>query len=398
MSETSAKRPRRPGISKILSGTYPWRTARQNAAVLLKPSALRKSRPPTTAPYSRIISWRSEACAIPFSCVQFARCARVEHKHSQAATPTLFLIKSPKLQGGVIVSKPPGLLQFEKLRIRYWIALVSQSHGGARPRIDSDLYKILGIRFPLDRRLPRSTESFEDGHVPRQSLRGLEIDDYVKAGSRMIGNDAAEKMFYSPTWRMGLPQKRTTRDVAKEIQHVLRPHMLRRLPENAVAELLRWRHFCSHGASTSTELTGAFSINQLIHLRQQGLMPLAEWSILAVLLHQEAFLTCQMEHADRLYMLSSKDAVATVRNFFAAAPENLQVDARRFENALFYPDNELAGSPKDVLRSAKNVRGLVLPRVRDERGRSIRKPNPHAIWTQLRAGGGIPSGNIGGTG
>jgi len=296
------------------------------------------------------------------------------------------------------MSRTPGLLQFDSLRITYWIELVRQLHGGSLAKIDSDFCETMGVRFPQGRRLPRSTESFLDGHMPRVSLRGLEIDDYVKAGSRMVGNDAAEKMFYSPTWRLVLPQKRTVRDVARAIQYVLRPYMLHRLPENAVAELLRWRCFCSDEASASAELTGAFSINQLIHLRQQGLMSFAEWSILAVLLHQEAFLTCQKAHADRLYELCFKDAIATVRKFFAPAPEWLLADARSFEDALFYPDTQLSGSPKDVLRSAKHVRGLVLPRVRDDRGRSIRKPSPHAIWTQLGAGRGIRGGNIGGTG
>lgn len=297
------------------------------------------------------------------------------------------------------MSKTPGLLQFENLRIAYWIELVSRTHGGSRPKIDSDFYKNMGITFPPDRRVPRSTESFEDGHMPRVSLRGLGIDEYVKAGSRMLGDDSAEKMFYSFNWRMVLPQKRTARDVADAIRHVLSHNKLRRLPEDAVAELLRWRFLCPDlKGGVPAHMTGEFSINQLISIRQQRLLPLADWAVLVVLLHQEAFLSCQHAHADRLYALCLEDAIAAVREFFAGVPARLQAGARLFENALFYPNSELPGSPSDVLRSASHVRGLVLPRVRDDRGRSIRKPSPHAVWTQLGTGRGIRRGNIGGTG
>jgi hypothetical protein len=295
------------------------------------------------------------------------------------------------------VSKPPGLLRFERLRIMFWIHLVRLKHGGEESEIDAELYEALGIVFPPDRRVPKATELFGGGHAPRISLRGQTVHDYVKAASRMLGNDAAEKMFYSNIWLTVLPRKRTMVAVVKAIRHVLRCNQLWRMPERNVIELMKWRHLCDSSPSFATaSFVRYFSASQLRDLVRQGLMLQEDWSILMVLLHQEAFVSCQEEEANRLRAQASVHAIATVRKFFHEAPAELRAEVRGFEKALFYPPAKIADGPKEVIRSSRYVGSLVLPHLRDDRGRVIRRPSHHQIWTALQRTG--PRGSIGGTG
>lgn len=295
------------------------------------------------------------------------------------------------------MSKPAGLLRFEKLRIAFWIHLVSRLHGGKEAEIDADLFEVLGLAFPPDRRVPKATESFKSGHTPRISLRGLTINDYVKAASRMLGDDAAERMFYSSIWVTVLPRQRTMVSVTKAIRHVLLRNQLWRMREPDVIELMKWRHRCDGlPFRITSNFARCFSTNQLGDLVRQRVLPQDDWSILMVLLHQEAFISCRQEAADELCARGSAHAIAMVRQFFREVPAGLRAEVRGFEKALFYPPAKIPDGPKEIIRSGQWVGSLVLPHLHDDRGRVIRRPSHHQIWTALPRH--WPGGGIGGTG
>lgn len=295
------------------------------------------------------------------------------------------------------MSKPSGLLRFEQFRITFWIHLVSLAHGGSEAELDEALYEALGVFFPPEQRAPKATESFKKGHAPRASLRGLTIHDYVKGASRMLGNDAAEEMFYANIWLTVLPLRRTMIAVVKAIRRILRRNQLWRMAEPEVIELMKWRHLCDGSRfRIGSNFARYFSAIQVRDLVRQGLLPQDDWSVLMVLLHQEAFIACREEDAEVLRAQGSTHAIAMVREFFRNVPAELRAEVKAFEKALFYPLAKIADVPGQVIRSGKYVGSLVLPHLHDERGRVIRRPSHHRVWTLLQKDG--PRGSIGGTG